>query len=128
MVNFQQPAYTILNLSIQNIMKLAQGEYVALEKIENSYASAPVVAQLYVHGDSLQSYLLAIVVPDLVQLAGIASKISGKNVSAEDMGALVQAVKDERVKTHILQTLTKEAKRNGLKGCVISKLARFELI
>lgn len=108
-------------------MKLAQGEYVALEKIENSYASAPLVAQLYVHGDSLQSYLLAVVVPDPVQLAGIASKILGQPITAEDTATLAKVVKDERVKTHILQTLTKEAKRNGLKGFVISRFLRYQL-
>ncbi|KAF9458659.1 hypothetical protein BDZ94DRAFT_1270171 [Collybia nuda] len=112
---------------VKNIMKLSQGEYVALEKIENSYASAPLVAQLYVHGDSLQSYLLAVVVPDPVQLASIASKVLGQAVAADDMTALARATKDMRVNTHILQTLTKEAKRNGLKGFEMIKRIHLTL-
>ncbi|KAG5645915.1 hypothetical protein DXG03_005062 [Asterophora parasitica] len=101
---------------VKNIMKLSQGEYVALEKIENLYSSSPAVAQIYIHGDSLQSYLLAVIVPDPVQLSGIASKVFGKKIVPEDVQELVAACKDERVNQAILAAITKEAKKNGLKG------------
>ena len=97
-------------------MKLSQGEYVALEKVENVYAACPVVQQIMVHGDSLQSYLLAIIIPDPVQLAKIASRIWGKPVSETDMAKLDEAVKDERVVKAILDVLTKDGVKYGLKG------------
>lgn len=97
-------------------MKLSQGEYVALERVENVYVTCPVVQQIMVHGDSLQSYLLAIVVPDPVQLARIASSVWKKPVSETDLAKLDEAVKDENVVKAILEALTKDGAKYGLKG------------
>jgi len=103
---------------VKNIMKLSQGEYVALERIENVYAACPIVQQIYVHGDSLQSYLLAIVIPDPVVLAKVASEVWKKRVSETDLTVLDEAVKDKEVVKAVLDMLTKAGVRYGLKGCV----------
>jgi len=101
---------------VKNIMKLAQGEYVALEKVENLLSSCPIVGQIFVHGDSLQSYLLGIVIPDPVQLAALVAKIHGTTVSPEDGTALDEAVKDPKVVSAVLAMLTADGVHHGLQG------------
>uniref|UniRef100_A0A8C7J936 Long-chain-fatty-acid--CoA ligase n=1 Tax=Oncorhynchus kisutch TaxID=8019 RepID=A0A8C7J936_ONCKI len=58
----------------KHIFKLAQGEYIAPEKVENIYIRSDPVAQIFVHGDSLQACLVGIVVPDPDFLPGWAKK------------------------------------------------------
>uniref|UniRef100_A0A671R9B6 Arachidonate--CoA ligase n=1 Tax=Sinocyclocheilus anshuiensis TaxID=1608454 RepID=A0A671R9B6_9TELE len=58
----------------KHIFKLAQGEYIAPEKIENIYIRSDPVAQVFVHGDSLQACLVGIVVPDPDFLPGWVKK------------------------------------------------------
>ena len=48
---------------VKNIFKLQQGEYVAPEKIENKLQKCKYVEQIFVYGDSLQNYLVGILVP-----------------------------------------------------------------
>lgn len=101
-------------------MKLSQGEYVALEKLENVYSACSMIAQIYIHGDGLQAYLCALVVPDPIQFAGVVSKITGTTVSPDDVGALAKATQDPRVNAAVMTILNGEALKNGLKGCVPS--------
>lgn len=101
---------------VKNIMKLSQGEYVALEKIENTYSSSPAVAQLYVHGDGLQSYLLAVVVADPIYLSNTVSSVTGTKIEPTDLQGLEKVCRDERIIQTFMKQLDKEAKKHGLKG------------
>lgn len=97
-------------------MKLAQGEYVALEKVEGIYGTNPLFLQVYVHGDSLQNYLLAVVVPDPAQLAALAAQVGVEGVSADDVRSLERACVNERIVKAVLAEMGREAKKAGLKG------------
>ena len=46
-----------------NVLKLAQGEFVTLAKLEAVFGNSPLVRQIYVYGNSAQPYLLGVVVP-----------------------------------------------------------------
>lgn len=45
------------------VLKLSQGEFVTVSKLEAVFARSPLVRQIYVYGNSTRSYLLAVVVP-----------------------------------------------------------------
>ena len=48
----------------KHIFKLAQGEYIAPEKLENIFVQSKYIQQIFVHGDSLQTYIVGIIVVD----------------------------------------------------------------
>ncbi|XP_056285608.1 long-chain-fatty-acid--CoA ligase 5 [Pseudoliparis swirei] len=93
----------------KNIFKLAQGEYIAPEKIENVYGRSEPVAQVFVHGESLQAYLIAIVVPDSEVLLGLA-----KTLGCQD--SFEELCKNTEIKKAILSDMTKLGKEAGLKS------------
>jgi long-chain acyl-CoA synthetase len=72
----------------KNIFKLAQGEYIAPEKIENIYTQAPVVQQVFVHGDSLEPCCVAVVVPDRPVLEEMATSQLGIDVTSQSWPAI----------------------------------------
>ena len=45
-----------------------KGEYIAPEKIELCYANHPLISQIFIWGNSLQCYNVAIIVPDETQI------------------------------------------------------------
>ncbi|NXK27902.1 ACSL1 ligase, partial [Arenaria interpres] len=93
----------------KHIFKLAQGEYIAPEKIENVYLRCEALAQVFVHGESLQAFLVAIVVPDPETLRNWAKK-KGFEGSYEEL------CKNKDLKKHILEDMLRIGKESGLKS------------
>ena len=52
-----------------NVLKLAQGEFVTVAKLEAAFGNSPLVRQIYIYGNSAHPYLLAVVVPTEEALA-----------------------------------------------------------
>ncbi|RCK57489.1 Long-chain-fatty-acid--CoA ligase 2 [Candida viswanathii] len=90
----------------KNFFKLAQGEYVTPEKIEGLYLSKfPYIAQIFVHGDSKESYLVGVVGLDPV--AGkqyMESRFHDKIIKEEDV---VEFFKSPRNRKILLQDMNK---------------------
>ncbi|NWR34950.1 ACSL5 ligase, partial [Tachuris rubrigastra] len=93
----------------KNIFKLAQGEYIAPEKIENVYIGSTPVAQVFVHGESLRSFLIGIVVPDPETLPEFAAKLGVK-------GSYEELCKNPAVKKAILEDMIRLGRQAGLKS------------
>ena len=48
----------------KNIVKLAQGEFVSLSRLEQEYIGVSgLIFQMFLYGNGLRSYLLAVIVP-----------------------------------------------------------------
>jgi fatty acid CoA ligase FadD9 len=95
------------------IFKLAQGEYVAPSRLENIYMKSPFIEQIFIHGDMLQSYLLAIILPMKKTLLQWAERQFGKKmddqwsdlVSHPDTQALIHSeliriARTDRLRSH----------------------------
>ncbi|XP_032922218.1 long-chain-fatty-acid--CoA ligase 5 isoform X2 [Catharus ustulatus] len=93
----------------KNIFKLAQGEYIAPEKIENVYIESAAVAQVFVHGESLRSFLVGIVVPDAEMLPEFAGKLGVK-------GSFEELCKNPVMKKAILDDMIRLGREAGLKS------------
>uniref|UniRef100_A0A8D2LD88 Long-chain-fatty-acid--CoA ligase n=1 Tax=Varanus komodoensis TaxID=61221 RepID=A0A8D2LD88_VARKO len=91
----------------KHIFKLAQGEYIAPEKIENIYIRSEPVSQIYVHGDSLQAFLVGIVVPDTEVMPGWAKK---KGFD----GTFAELCKNVELKKAIMEDMVQLGKESGL--------------
>ena len=101
----------------KNVLKLAQGEYISPERLENIYLShLSYLAMAYVHGDSMQTFLVAIfgVQPDM--FAPIASKILGESIRATDTAAIKAACVDPKVVKAVQADLERVGRKNKFAG------------
>ena len=101
----------------KNVLKLAQGEYISPERLENIYLShLSYLAMAYVHGDSMQTFLVAIfgVQPDM--FAPLASKILGETIKATDTAAIKAASVAPKVVKAVQADLERVGRKNKFAG------------
>jgi long-chain acyl-CoA synthetase len=97
----------------KNVLKLAQGEYISPERIENVYlANSNILATAYVHGDSTQAFLVAIFGIDPASFAPYCSNLLKRTIEPTDIESIKAAAKDPRVRKAVLKDLDKIGKKN----------------
>ncbi|KAH0537156.1 hypothetical protein FGG08_006026 [Glutinoglossum americanum] len=103
--------FTIID-RVKNVLKLAQGEYVSPERIENAYlAQIPFLAQAYVHGDSMQTFLVAVFGISPEPFAVFASKVIGRKIEPSNLEAIQAVAQDNRVRKAVVRELDKVGKK-----------------
>eukprot|EP01102_Stenamoeba_stenopodia_P012401 TRINITY_DN3916_c0_g1_i1.p1 TRINITY_DN3916_c0_g1~~TRINITY_DN3916_c0_g1_i1.p1 ORF type:complete len:689 (-),score=164.93 TRINITY_DN3916_c0_g1_i1:125-2191(-) len=105
----------------KNIFKLSQGEYVAAEYVESVYQKNQFVGQIFVYGDSYQSVLVGILVPDKDVLLSWAR--AKNHPKANDLNALCS---DPAVVKEVLADITATGKEQKLKGFEFVKAIHLE--
>ncbi|KAF9616371.1 hypothetical protein IFM89_029625 [Coptis chinensis] len=93
----------------KNIFKLSQGEYVAVENLENIYGVASDIDSIWIYGNSFESFLVAVINPNQQAL----ERWGSENGLAQDLASLCE---NSMAKQYILGELTKIAKEKKLKG------------
>ena len=84
----------------------------AAEKIENVINQSLLIGQSFVHGDSFQTYLVAIVVPDEEPARAWANE-HAPEVATAPFSELCQ---NDKLKQEILSEIKRLSKSNGLHG------------
>jgi fatty acid CoA ligase FadD9 len=89
-----------------NVLKLSQSEFVSIAALESAFlAGAPVVKQIYLYGNSLRSFLIAVVVPDV-------------DLAATELG---HPPSDQELRGLVLSHLQETARSAGLKSFEIPR-------
>jgi len=103
----------------KNLFKLSQGEYIRPEYIEGIYKCAlPKIANIFVHGNSQENYLVAIIHPDFNALRQFCS--TNGIIISEERGKEHKHLSDHRVKSWLLVSMNQVAKQ--------AKLNTFEMV
>ena len=98
---------------IKNIFKLNNGEYIAPVKIESILIKSKYINQIFIYGDSHESYIVGIAVPNINKVIEYFKEVLNLEISEKELNKLIN---DKRLICEILEDLSNIAKKEGLKS------------
>jgi fatty acid CoA ligase FadD9 len=78
-----------------NVLKLSQGEFVAIARLEALYTQSPFLRQIYVYGSSDRSFLLAVAVPTDEMIARLGPDGAGADQVKSTIRRSLQQIAEE---------------------------------
>ena len=96
----------------KDIFKLSQGEYISPDKVSGVYQACPVVGNLFVYGDSYQSFLVAVVIPSEHHLREC---LKSRGIKEEGV-SFADLCKMPEVKAVVFDEMNKVANQSKLVG------------
>lgn len=107
---------------VKNIFKLSQGEYVAPEKLENTLNNHAYVSQIFIHGDSLESFIIAIIVPNKDTCVQFFHKLGKNDIDSKNVDSHLD---DKELVQDVQKELETFGKKNGFKGFEVVKKVKL---
>jgi len=101
---------------VKNLIKLAHGEYIALESIESKFKNSSYVDNICVVGDSEKTFLLALVVVNKDRLIHWATENG-----IADPNNFEELCKNRKARNEVLNSIISIGKSNKLKNVEIPK-------
>ena len=102
-------AVTTEAVLLGQIFKLAQGEYVAVERVEANYKKLPIIQQIFAYGNSMESVLVAVLVPEEPLLVEAAKK------NGIESGSYSELLAKPETKAMLLKQMDAVAKESKMK-------------
>ncbi|KAG0452152.1 hypothetical protein HPP92_025827 [Vanilla planifolia] len=93
----------------KNIVKLSQGEYVAIENLENIYGLIADIDSIWIYGNSFEAFIVAVINPNKEAI----ERWAQENGVIGEFSSLCE---NPKVKEYILAELNKTAKLKKLRG------------
>jgi long-chain acyl-CoA synthetase len=108
---------------VGDVLHFLATEYVAPEKIENVIIHSLLIGQAFVYGDSFQSSLVAILIPDEEPLRNMLQSSGDVALAKAPLAELCQSDKLKRI---LLQEVQSVSKASGLHGFEIPKAIHLD--
>ena len=111
-----------------NVLKLSQGEFVAVSHVEAVFATSPLIRQIFVYGSSERAYVLAVIVPteDVLNHAGSPGELKRRLAESLQKSAKDAGLNSYEIPRDFLIETEPFSVQNGLLS-EIRKLARPRL-